>query len=834
MTIEEQVITGTPASEQTGSEDTFLPLLPLKNVIILPKSILPIIVGRPQSIKAVEYALKHDKLLFISTQIDVDIEHPTGQDVFEQGTRSTILQVMRTPNGGLKILVEGLDRAVITSHEDREGFLGVHYAPMPTTPIKMSIEIEALWRHLRSLYTQYASHNEKAPADLMANADTLEEMDTIADTLAVHANLTFDQRLEILKTPDLKERLVTLSKILSKELEIMETERRIKSRVQSQVEKSQKEYYLTEQIKAIQKELGREDQQGEITMLRAKAKKLGLPADTMEKVEKELKRLEQMPPLSSEAVVSRNYVDWILALPWSKASKDTISMKQAEKILEESHAGLERPKERIIEFLAAKKFSKSFKRSPIICLVGPPGVGKTSLGKSIAESMGREFVRISLGGVRDEAEIRGHRRTYIGALPGKIIQAMRKAKTTNPVILLDEIDKMSRDIHGDPAAALLEVLDPEQNHTFTDHYLETEYDLSNVMFVATANNIDGIPYPLFDRMEIITLSGYTDYEKIQIARKFLLPKNLKEHSLNGRQFKISDDMIRKLISEYTRESGVRQLDRVIAKLMRKAIQTLLNDADTKSVTITDELVQKWLGYPKFKKTSLDQNVDRIGLAVGLAWTEVGGDVLEIETSIVPGKGGMTLTGQLGEVMQESAQAALSYIRSRTSQLGIKPSFNTTYDIHVHLPEGSTPKDGPSAGITMCAALISALTKNPTKSEVAMTGEITLRGRVLAVGGLKEKLLAAKQHGFKTVIVPLENRDDIEELSEEVKRDLDIKFVAHMDEVLKYALQNDPFAKGAAQAARLAKKTATVPKKKTTKAGLKKKPASKKNDSSKAD
>ncbi|MGE0010519.1 MAG: endopeptidase La [Candidatus Babeliales bacterium] len=829
MTIEEQAITPEIETLDQGPDEGFLPLLPLKNVIILPKSVLPIVVGRPQSIKAVQYALKHNKTLFISTQKNVDVEHPTGEDVFEYGTRAIILDVVandghhtdtsHTPKNGYKILVEGLERGIIERHEPREGFLGVYYRALPTMPTEKTIEIEALWRHLKTLYAQYVNlslaRKEKVPADLMTNANSLEEIDTIADTLAIHINLNFDQRLEFLKTPDVKERLVMLTRILSKEVEIMETDRRIQSRVQSQVEKSQKEYYLTEQIKAIQKELGREDQQGEITLLRKKAKKLGLPADAMEKVEKELKRLEQMPPLSSEASVSRNYVDWILALPWSKASKDTISMKQAEKILEESHAGLEKPKERIIEFLAAKKFSKTFKRSPIICLVGPPGVGKTSLGKSIAESMGREFVRISLGGVRDEAEIRGHRRTYIGALPGKIIQAMRKAKTTNPVILLDEIDKMSRDIHGDPAAALLEVLDPEQNHTFTDHFLETEYDLSNVMFVATANSIDGIPYALFDRMELITLSGYTDYEKVQITRKFLVPKNLKEHSLTARQFKIPDDIIRKLISEYTRESGVRQLDRVVAKLMRKAIQLLLKEPDLKSVTISEELVQKWLGYPKFKKTSLGQSQDRIGIAIGLAWTEVGGDVLEIETSIIPGKGGLMLTGQLGEVMQESAQAALSYIRSRASQLGLKTSFNTTNDIHVHIPEGSTPKDGPSAGITMCTALISALTKNPTRPEVAMTGEITLRGRVLAIGGLKEKLLAAKQHGFKTIIVPLENRDDIEELTEEVKKDLDIKFVAHMDEVLKYALEQDPFAKGAQKKAQ--KKTKTGSKKKTSKA-----------------
>jgi len=773
-------------------QGTFLALLPLKNVVILPKSIIPIIVGRPSSIKAVEYALKHNKAIFITAQKDQNVENPTEQDVFQCGTRSTILQVMRMPNGALKILVEGICRAKITSAEKTEEFLAVHCQDLPTTNLDKSIENEAMWRQLRSLYNDYTKLNEKAPADLVTITKTAEDIDFIADTIAVHINLSFDERQQILETTDLQEKLSKLCYLLQKEIEILQTEQRIRGRIQTQVEKSQREYYLTEQMKAIQKELGREDQQIEIGQIKGKLKNLGLSEEAKEKVDKELKRLEQMPPLSSEAVVSRHYVDWIISLPWKKVSKDSISLKQAEKILNETHAGLKKAKERIIEFLAAKKFSSTMQRSPIICLVGPPGVGKTSLGLSIAKSLGREFVRISLGGIRDEAEIRGHRRTYIGALPGKIIQAMKKAKTMNPVILLDEIDKMARDLHGDPAAALLEVLDPEQNKAFVDHFLDLEYDLSKVMFIATANMIEGIPYPLFDRMELITLAGYTENEKVEIARNFLIPKNLKEYGLSSAQFKLADAMIHKLIMHYTKEAGVRQLERVIATLMRKTIQMLLKDQKIKSVTVTDHHLKEWLGNHKYKKTSLSSNKEKIGLATGLAWTEFGGDILEIEATAIPGKGALTLTGQLGEVMQESAQAALSYIRSRAAELGLKGSFYSTKDIHVHIPEGATPKDGPSAGITMCVALVSALTKNPTLANVAMTGEITLQGRVLSVGGLKEKLLAAIQHDMTTVIVPQENSDDIQEIAKETNlNDLKIISVNTMDEVLKAAFAKNP-------------------------------------------
>ncbi len=778
------------------NNDHVLPLLPLKNMVLLPKSILPVIVGRSSSIKAVEHALKLSKAIFVTAQKDPDTENPTIDDIFETGTRSTILQVMRMQNGSLKILVEGLQRAKITGIHDIDEFTSIYCEDIEQTKKSKTSDFEASWRLFQELYTAYAALNEKAPQDLIGIGPdrTLDDIDYIVDTAAVHLNLAFDERQHLLEMPDLKKRLVKICEILKKEVEILEVENRIRGRIQNQVEKNQREFYLTEQIKAIHKELGREDQQGEFELLRNKVLALKPPKEAIEKVEKELKRLEQMPPLSSEAVVSRNYIDWIASLPWSKESKDRISLEQAEKILNKHHAGLKKPKERIIEFLAAKKFSKNLERSPIICLVGAPGVGKTSLGKSIAESLGREFVRIALGGIKDEAEIRGHRRTYIGALPGKIIQAMKKASTINPVILLDEIDKMSMDVHGDPAAALLEVLDPEQNKTFLDHFLDIEYDLSHVMFITTANHIEGIPYPLFDRMEVISLSGYTNEEKVSITKSFLLPKNLKEYSLTTTQCKISDDIIEFIVNEYTKEAGVRQLERTIAKLLRKVIQELLKNKSLKSFTITKEHIKEWLGNPPFKRQKLETG-EKIGLATGLAWTEIGGDVLEIEVSITPGKGGVTLTGQLGDVMQESAHAGLTYIRSRADAINVPKAFNTNKDIHIHLPEGATPKDGPSAGISMCAAVVSALSKNPIKPYVAMTGEVTLRGRVIGVGGLKEKLLAAKQFNIKTVVVPEENRDDIEEILKEVKHNLDLEiiYVATMDEVLKAVLKNDPFA-----------------------------------------
>lgn len=788
MNIEEKEI--------TVNQTNCLALLPLKNVVILPKSIIPIIVGREQSIKAVEYAVKNGKSIFITAQKVSTVEQPTENDLFQIGTRATIIQVMRMPNNALKILAEGICRARATKMTTGDsGFILVDYEDMPTPNIEKTIEIEAIFRQIQTFYASYAKLNEKVPADLLSVVKDVEDMDCLTDTIAVHlANLSLNERQEILELDNLETRMLKVASLLKKEIEIIKTEQRIKGYIQNQVEKNQKEYYLTEQIKAIQKELGREDQFAESAQLKEKIKTLNLPKDVQEKADKELLRLEQMPQLSSEAVISRHYLDWIISLPWNKKSEDSISLTQAEKILEKSHAKLTKAKERIIEFLAAKKYSANSEKATIICLVGPPGVGKTSLAQAISKSLEREFVRISLGGIRDEAEIRGHRRTYVGALPGKIIQAMRKVKITNPVILLDEIDKMSRDVHGDPAAALLEVLDPEQNKGFVDHFLDTEYDLSNVMFIATANHMEGIPYALLDRMEIISLSGYTEIEKIEIARQFLIPKKLKEYNLKASQIKISDEIFSTLICEYTKESGVRQLERLIAKFMRKTIQLILKDKNTKNLVVTQAHVKEWLGQAKFKKTSLDANkLNNIGLATGLAWTEVGGDMLEIETTVVPGKGSVTLTGQLGEIMQESAQAALTYIRSRAKELGLKNSFAANKDIHIHIPEGATPKDGPSAGITMCGALISSLTKVPLKPNLAMTGEITLRGRVLAVGGLKEKLLAAKQYKISTVLVPKENYDDIQEFIKDLGDELEIIYVETMDEVIKHTFMNHKFS-----------------------------------------
>jgi len=792
--IKEPTLTSLEGAQMHGQ---MLALLPLKNVVILPNSIIPIIVGRPASIKAVEHALKGDKTIFITSQKNPQTENPTPPDVFAYGTKSTILQVMRMPNGALKILAEGLSRAkMIDAGTSSEGFIAVYYEPLPTTNIENKVEIEAIWRQQRTLYNSYAKLNEKAPIDLLSKVKTINDIDYITDTIAVHVNLSFNERQIILETLELPERMLKICAHLKKEIEILQTEKKIRGRIHTQVEKNQREYYLNEQMKAIQKELGRDDHSSELNQIREKMRGLGLSKEAKSKVEKELKRLEQMPPLSAEAVVSRHYVDWMTSIPWSKTTKDTIGLTQAEKILNSNHFGLKKAKERIIEFLAAKKYSKTMERSPIICLVGPPGVGKTSLGQSIAKSMGREFVRISLGGVKDEAEIRGHRRTYIGALPGKIIQSMKKANTTNPVILLDEIDKISQDIHGDPASALLEVLDPEQNHTFTDHFLDVDYDLSNVMFIATANMIEGIPHPLFDRMEIVGLDGYTSDEKIEIAKKFLIPKNLKEYNLTPQQFKIARAQLRNIIDNYTRESGVRQLERVITKLMRKKIQQILKKkTNAKNNTITDAIIKKWLGNPTFKKTSLNKGKGKVGIATGLAWTEIGGDVLEIETTVLSGKGGMTLTGQLGDVMQESAQAALSYIRSRSSELGLRSSFYTSKELHIHMPEGATPKDGPSAGITICSALISALTKKPLLANCAMTGEITLQGRVLGIGGLKEKLLAARQHEITTVIAPKENFDDAQTILKDTDLgDLKLVFADTMDDVLTAVFGKNAFKK----------------------------------------
>jgi len=667
----------------------------------------------------------------------------------------------------------------------------IHWADaqdVTTDNCQRSSTIDAAWRQLQHAHDTYKEMNSKIPSDVLSDCHSAHDMEVAADTLAMHSNLSYQQRQDILEIRDLHERLVQLTTYLHKEIDILETEERIRGRVQTQIEKSQREYYLNEQIKAIHKELGRDDHHAEITRLKEKADSLQLPEDAADKVYREIHRLEQMPPMSSEATVSKNYVDWITSLPWHETTQDRLSLRQAERLLNKNHSGLKQPKERIIEYVATKKFSSSTK-SPIICLVGPPGVGKTSLAHSIAQSLGREFVRLSLGGIRDEAEIRGHRRTYIGSMPGKIIQSMRKAQSKNPVMLLDEIDKLSSDFQGDPASALLEALDPEQNAAFHDNYLEAEYDLSQVLFITTANHIEGIPHPLFDRMEVIRLAGYTHDEKRQIANKFLIPKNLSENGLEAHQCKISKKVLDRVIQEYTREAGVRQLERRIAKLMRKAIQMLLKDKDTTSVTVTRDRVHAWLGAPVYQH---DRNIARhgteVGVATGLAWTEFGGDLLAIEANVAPGKGNVTLTGQLGDVMQESAQAAISYIRSRATQLGIDPEFSSNKDIHIHIPEGATPKDGPSAGITMCTALISALTNTPVTPNIAMTGEITLRGRVLPVGGIKEKLLAARQNNIDTVLVPRDNESAVKEVQEDIDVGVRVVFVDNIDHVRVHTLQ----------------------------------------------
>ncbi len=766
------------------SEERVLPLLPLRGLIVYPNMVLHLDVGREKSVKALEQAMVDDNLILLASQCEVHIEDPKPDDIYKMGTIARVRQMLKLPNGTIRVLVEGLHRAKILEYVRQDDFFQARVEQIVIEE-KTDLHLEALMRSVLDHFEQYLRLSKKVSPETYSAVSDIDEPGRLADVITSHLPLKIADKQKILETIDIKERLETLLQIMNNEREVLELERKISQRVKKQMEKTQKEYYLREQMKAIQRELGeKEGRIGEVEELRNQLKELDAPDYVKEKVEKEIDRLEKIPTTSAEGGVIRTYVEWLLNLPWRKETVDDLDLKKAEQILDEDHYGLEKAKERVLEYLAVQKMVKRLK-GPILCFVGPPGVGKTSLSRSIARALGRKFVRVSLGGVRDEAEIRGHRRTYVGALPGRIIQGMRTAGTINPVFLLDEIDKMSMDFRGDPSSALLEVLDPEQNNSFSDHYIEIPYDLSKVMFITTANAMHNIPRPLLDRMEVLYISGYTELEKENIARQYLIPKQREEHGLAEDQLRINADAIRKIIREYTREAGVRNLERTIGTLCRKAARELVSGKKKKTV-ITARNLSRYLGSERYRYGRAEEE-DQIGAATGLAWTETGGDTLNIEVSVLPGKGQLTLTGKLGDVMKESAQAAFSYIRSRAKELDIEPDFHEKHDIHIHVPEGAIPKDGPSAGITMATALVSALTRIPVSREVAMTGEITLRGRVLPIGGLKEKALAAHRAGITHVIIPQENKKDLEDIPKSVRRDLTFSLVRHMDEVLKLAL-----------------------------------------------
>lgn len=761
-----------------------LPLLPLRGILVFPHMVIHLDVGREKSVQAIEDAMLKERVIFLATQKEAQTDDPSEEDIYKIGTVAEVKQLLKLPGGTIRVLVEGIYRARIKNYQGQEPYFKVEIENFPDETEKTP-EIEALMRNLVYQFEQYVKLSKRIPPETVVSVVNLEDPGKLADIVASHLALRIEDKQMILDSVDIVRRLEKLCGIVAKELEIVELERKINIRVRKQMEKTQKEYYLREQIKAIQKELGEKDERvAEGEEYREKIGDAKLPKEVEEKAIKEVERLEKMPPMAAESAVVRNYLDWMLALPWGKSTRDRLDINAAELVLDADHYGLKKPKERILEYLAIRKLAKKMK-GPIICFVGPPGVGKTSLGRSIARALERKFVRISLGGVRDEAEIRGHRRTYVGAMPGRIIQGMKTAGTRNPVFLLDEIDKMSMDFRGDPSSALLEVLDPEQNNTFSDHYIEAPFDLSNVMFITTANVQHNIPRPLLDRMEIIYISGYTEEEKLQIGMRHLLPKQVKEHGLSDNTINISENTVRKVINEYTRESGVRSLERNIASLCRKAAKQIVSGKAQK-VKITTQNLESFLGIPKYRYGVAELD-DQVGVGTGLAWTEVGGDTLAIEVSTYKGSGKLTLTGQLGDVMKESAQAGYSYLRSRANVLGIAPEVFDKNDIHVHIPEGAIPKDGPSAGITMACALASALTGRKIRHEVAMTGEITLRGRVLPIGGLKEKTLAAHRAGIKTIILPQDNKKDLDDIPANVKRNISFKLVDHMDDVLELAL-----------------------------------------------
>jgi ATP-dependent Lon protease len=761
-----------------------LPMMPIRDVVIFPFMMTPFVVGREASVKALEEALAADRKIFLATQHDASVDDPKPADIYAVGTIVNIVQSLKLPDGNIKVLVEGIERGKIQSVSDEGGYL---HAIVRTAKYANEVTpaLETAMQKVTSLFEQYVKLCQSLNYETMIAAVRMEDPAKLTDTIAANLQLSIEEKQELLDIFDPAERLNRISDVLDIEIEKLNMDRTIQTRVKRQMERAQKEYYLNEKIKAIQKELGR-GEKSEWDELRKKIDNAGMPKEVHDKAIQELKKLELMPPMSAESTVSRNYLDWLLAVPWRKKSKEFRNIDRAEKILNEDHYGLEKIKERILEFLAVRQLVKNPKGS-ILCFVGPPGVGKTSLGMSIAKATGRKFVRMSLGGVRDEAEIRGHRRTYIGALPGQIIQMMKKAGTKNPVFMLDEVDKMASDFRGDPAAALLEVLDPEQNFMFVDHYLDVEYDLSQVFFVATANVMHTIPAPLQDRMEVLRLHGYTELEKVEIAKQYLLKKQMLNTGLTAKQIKFEDSAYQELIRSYTREAGVRNLEREIGNICRKVARKVVKDGDSVNVTITGENVNEYLGVQKFRDT-LAHEKSEVGLVTGLAWTEVGGSILSTEVSVVEGKGKLTLTGKLGDVMQESAQAAMSYVRSRANRLGLARDFYRNIDIHIHVPEGAIPKDGPSAGITMATALASALSKIPVRRDIAMTGEITLRGKVLAIGGLKEKLLAAHRAGIFEAILPKDNEKDLAEVPEILRKEMKLHFADKMDEVLAIALE----------------------------------------------
>jgi ATP-dependent Lon protease len=780
--------TETDAPEQKGSMQP-TPVLSLRDVVVYPHMVIPLFVGRDRSILALDQSMNVDKRIVLVTQRSAEIDEPAEADLFEVGTLATVLQLLKLPDGTTKVLVEGGERVRISNFIDENGYFEAWWDMLPIDESRTEQELEITMRSLVSLFEQYVKLNRKIPPELLTTLAGIEDPSRLADTVAAHLSIRLEEKQTLLEIGGVAERMEKLINLVEGEIEVLQLEKRIRGRVKTQMEKSQREYYLNEQMKAIQKELGdMDDAPNDMDELDRRVEKAGMTKEAKKKAVSELNKLKMMSPMSAEATVVRNYIDWMLNVPWKKRSRIRKNLAEAEAILEADHYGLEKVKERILEYLAVQQRVKAMK-GPILCLVGPPGVGKTSLGRSIARATGRKFVRMSLGGVRDEAEIRGHRRTYIGSMPGRVLQNMAKIGMRNPLFMLDELDKMSMDFRGDPSSALLEVLDPEQNHAFNDHYLEVDFDLSDVMFVATANSLN-IPGPLLDRMEVIRIPGYTEDEKLHIAKNYLLPKQMVQHGLDDKELQVSDQVLVDIVRYYTRESGVRNMERELAKICRKAVKKLALGKKQSKVSVSARNLESYLGVRQFRY-GLAEESNAIGQVTGLAWTQVGGELLQIEAMLVPGKGKLDQTGQLGDVMKESIQAAMTVVRSRAESLGIDPDFYQKLDAHVHVPEGATPKDGPSAGVGMCTALVSALTKIPVLATVAMTGEITLRGTVLPIGGLKEKLLAAHRGGIETVIIPAENEKDLAEIPKNILRKLEIHPVSTIDEVLKLALEKAP-------------------------------------------